>query len=127
MNQKNKTSVFFSSLLLSLALLAPAAHAGKILSGDEVKSLITGKTISVTHGASGAKWKAYFAADGSAALDNSANQESWHIDDKGRHCNTGVPLVCAPISDNGDGTYSRLKQNGDVAVIWTKIEDGKTF
>jgi len=103
-------------------------HAGRILSGDEVKALITDKTVYVTRESDGAQWKAYFFADGSAYLDvNNMEKVPWYIDEKGRHCNTGVPLVCAPIQDNGDGTYSRLKPNGDVAVTWTKIVGGKEF
>lgn len=112
---------------LGFALLANPAFAQKMLDGDEVKKLIAGKTVHITHAKSGKQWRSYFAEDGKAFLDNSGQEESWEIDDKGRHCNTGVPLMCAKIRDNGDGTYSRMKPNGEAAVTWTKIEDGKKF
>lgn len=94
-----------------------------MLSGDEIKALITGKTVYVTHKANGNQWKTYFAADGTTAASNSDGGR-WEIKD-GKHCNTGVKLVCAKVADLGDGIYARLKPNGDIAVVWTKIVDGK--
>lgn len=130
MKKPNKSRLLnfaLSTLFLSLAAVVTPVQAGKTLSGDEIKALISGKTVYVTLNANGAKWKSYFAADGSALLSNSSDKQEWRIDENGRHCNTGVPLACAPIVDNGDGTFSRVKPDGSVAVTWTKIVDGKDF
>jgi hypothetical protein len=126
MNKRQKQYLIFP-LILGLGI-STTVRAERILSGDEVKELITDKTVYVTRHRDGKQWKAYFFADGSAFLDvKDMKKDTWHIDKKGRHCNTGVRLVCAPIQDNGDGTYSRLKPNGKKAVTWTKIVDGKDF
>lgn len=126
-NNNCRSRFILSALFLGLAAVVTPAQAGKTLSGDEVKALISGKTVHVTNNATGKKWKSHFAADGSASLSNSTDVQTWHVDDKGQHCNSGVPLVCAPIVDNGDGTYSRMKPNGTVAVTWTRIVNGKDF
>jgi hypothetical protein len=104
-------------------LLAQASHAGKVLSGDEIKALITHKTVSVSAGSN--QWRQYFAADGTSLRDNGENS-TWYVE-RDKHCNTAAQLLCAAIRDNGDGTYARLKANGDPAVIWTSIVDGKDF
>lgn len=104
--------------------LAHASHAAKVLSGDEIKALITHKTVLVVK-TSSSQWRQYFAADGTSNRDN-GEKSTWYIEND-KHCNTATPLLCAAIRDNGDGTYSRLQSNGDVAVTWTKIVDGKDF
>ena len=113
---------------LSLLLLATSGHAAKTLSGDEVKALITDKTVSVKRVKDGAQWKAYFGADGTSVTSGAVSGEStWHVDGDGRHCNEGVKLKCAAVVDNGDRTYARVKPNGSPAVMWTEIVDGKNL
>lgn len=107
-----------------MLLFAQTSLADKMLSGDEIKALISNKTVSVS--APSADWQQYFAADGSSVRDNGQNS-SWYIEDN-KHCNTAsAKFLCAPIRDNGDGTYARIKDNGDVIVSWSKIVDGKKF
>lgn len=107
-----------------LFLLAQVSHAGKVLSGGEIRALVANKTITVVLGSSN-QWRQYFAADGSSNRDNGENS-TWYIEHD-KHCNTAAKLLCAAIQDNGDGSYARLKPNGDPAVTWTKIVDGKDF
>ena len=105
-------------------LLAQASHAAKVLSGDEIRALITHKTVAVSAGSK--QWRQYFAADGSSARDNGQNS-TWSVEGD-KHCNTAAAAFpCAPIRDNGDGTYARLKPDGDPSVTWSKIVDGKDF
>jgi len=130
MNVNIETRLFrwaLPALFLVLATTATAVQAGKTLSGDEIRTLISGKTVYVTQYGNGSRWRAYFSADGSASLSDSFKQEAWHIDEQGQHCTTGFPLPCAPIQDNGDGTYYRSKSDGSIASVWTKIVDGKDF
>ena len=112
-------------LLCVLAVTSGASFADqKIVDADTIKALITGKTVSVTHERSGNEWKMYFSPEGKSIRDN-GDEADWRINSEGQHCNTGVPLECAKVADLGNGTYARIKPNGDIAVIWTKIEDGK--
>jgi hypothetical protein len=104
--------------------LAHASHAAKVLSGDEVRALITNKTVTVT--ANSGQWRQYFAADGSSARDN-GKMSTWSVEGD-KHCNTAAAsFPCASIRDNGDGTYARIKDNSDAIVTWSKIVDGKGF
>ncbi|MDP3421416.1 MAG: hypothetical protein Q8S10_10860 [Thiobacillus sp.] len=105
-------------------LLAQASHAGKVLSGDEIKALVANKTITVVLSSSN-QWRQYFSADGSSKRDNGENS-TWYVEND-KHCNTAAKLLCAAVQENGDGTYSRLKPDGGPAVTWTKIVDGKDF
>lgn len=113
-------------LVFCLIAVVPAVSVAeqKIVSGGALKALLSGKTVSVTHKSSGKQWKMYFSADGKSIRDN-GDEGDWEISDSGQHCNTGIKLRCAKVADLGDGTYARLKPNGGVAVLWTKIEDGK--
>lgn len=119
--KKLATTLAVFSLLLPVSQIC---HAGKMLSGDEIKALITGKTVYVSLN-SNTQWRQYFSADGSSARDNGETSD-WSVED-GKHCNTAANLRCAAIRDNGDGTYARLKPNGSPAVTWTKIVNGKDF
>lgn len=110
--------------LLLMSLIPLNSYAGKILSGDEIKELITDKTVFVTLNSS-TQWRQYHAANGESYRDN-GNISDWYVEDN-MHCNTAARLVCAEIRDNEDGTYARLKNNGETAVIWNKIIDGKDF
>ena len=103
---------------------AQASHAEKLLNGDEIKALISGKTVDVSL-SSNSQWRQYFAADGSSDRDN-GEKSTWSVEGD-KHCNTASSLRCAAIRDNGDGTYARLKANGSPAVTWTKFVDGKDF
>lgn len=104
--------------------LVQTSHAEKMLSGDEIKALVTGKTVDVSLSSS-SQWRQYFAADGSSARDN-GEVSDWSVEGD-KHCNSVAALRCAAIRDNGDGTYARLKPDGSPAVTWTKITDGKDF
>lgn len=118
-----KIAVAFAGFTLMFSL-TQASFAEKMLSGDEIKALVTNKTVDVTL-TNKNKWRQFFANDGSSDRDNGL-KSNWYTEGD-KHCNTGTSLLCAPIRDNGDGTYSRLKDDGGVAVTWTKIVDGKDF
>jgi hypothetical protein len=113
-----------SACFVLLFSISQAGHAEKMLSGNEIKALVSGKTVHVTKGSS-TKWRIYHAPNGSAEVDNGETSD-WSVEGD-KHCNSGAPLRCASIRDNGDGTYARLKPNGSPGVVWTKIVDGKDF
>ena len=108
------------------------AQAGKVLSPDELKALITGKTVHAKHEKKGFNFSVYFNADGSAVRKwkgDKIQEGKWFFKDN-LHCiNVGGGDKCATMEDNGDGTYKRLK-GGDSSkhfISWTKIVDGKDF
>ena len=119
--------------MISLLFLLGAsfqAHAGKVLSPDELKTLITGKTVHAKHEKKGFTFRVYFNDDGSVIRKwkNDKLQDGKWFFDGNLHCiNVGDGDKCASIEDNGDGTYKRLKGgNSDKHFIsWTKIVDGK--
>ncbi len=123
----NRNYKWLSITLASAVILggASSAIANKTLSADEVKKLITGKTVHVTRKHDGKQWKLYFAPDGKGYQTADSAAGTWEIKDNGEHCASWATLKCAKIADLGNSQYARLKPNGDVAVTWTKIEDGK--
>lgn len=121
----NKLAVAIAGFSM-LFSLSQACHAEKMLSGDEIKALITGKTVYVVVPNSSTNWRQYYAADGSSARDN-GQTSTWQVEGD-IHCNTAAKNnPCLPIRDNGNGTYDRMKSDGSPAVTWTKIIDGKEF
>jgi len=125
--------VKFKSIITAVVVICAVsfqAHAGKIVSPDGIKALVTGKTVHAKHEKKGFTFSVYFNADGSAIRKwkNDKIQEGKWFFDGGLHCiNVGGGDKCASIEDNGDGTYKRLKGgNSDKHLItWTKIVDGK--
>ena len=79
---KIATTLTVFSLLFSISQVC---HAEKMLSGDEIKALLTGKTIYVTPNGS-TQWRQYFAADGTSARDNGEISD-WTVEGD-KHCNT---------------------------------------
>ena len=94
---------------VALYVVALPAQSEEALSGEELKELISDKTLHVT---------------------NPKKGDSWHISDKGEHCNDlakNPKFKCAKVYDKGNGTYERVSDDGSMKVIWTKIVDGKDF
>jgi len=118
---------FLSVALASTVILGGTTPAlgNKTLSADEVKKLISDKTVHVTRKHDGKQWKIYFAADGKGYQSADSAAGTWEVKENGEHCVTWAKLKCAKVADLGGGQYARLNGNGDVAVTWTKIEDGK--
>jgi hypothetical protein len=111
-------------------LVALPAQSEETLSGDKIKTLISGKTLYVTVIRNGRTWKMYHAADGTSVNSQGA-EGKWYISDNGEHCNDLVKKArfkCAKVIDMGDGTYERVSSDGNIPLVkWTKIVDGKDF
>ena len=120
------------TILIAFVIMLSAsfqAHAGKVLSPDELKALITGKTVHAKHEKKGFTFSVYFNADGSAVRKwkNDKMQDGKWFFDGSLHCiNVGGGDKCGSIEDNGDGTYKRLKggNSNKHFITWTKIVDG---
>jgi hypothetical protein len=119
-----KIMMFCLGSLFAIAQVQ-AVYASKKMSGDEIKALLTNKTVSVALVGKNIKWRQYFGPDGKSNRDNGETSE-WSVEGD-KHCNTAAMLKCAAVVDNGDGTYSRMKPNGEATVKWTNIVEGKQF
>jgi hypothetical protein len=123
---QRKLSAVVIAMTATIAMVGPTSvSADRTLGAAEIKALITDKTVHVTRKKDGAQWKIFFAADGKGYESAGEAKGTWEVKDNGEHCTSWAPLKCAKIANLGDGNYARLSPNGDVAVTWTKIEDGK--
>ena len=121
------------SIIIAVAVMLGAsfqAHAGKVLSNDEVRAIVSGKTVHAEHLKKGFNFSVYFAADGSVVRKwkNDKVQDGKWFFDGNLHCiNVGGGDKCGSIVDNGDGTYNRLKggNSNKHFITWTKVVDGK--
>ena len=112
---------------ISLLAVTQPAQSEETLSGDQVKALISGKTIYVTVIKNGKTWKMYHGPDG-ISVNSGGKEGKWYISEKGEHCNELVKKAkfkCARIVDMKDGTYERVSSDGERLVKWTRIIDGK--
>lgn len=121
------------SVIVALVFMAGAsfqANAGNVLSADEIKTLITGKTVHAKHEKKGFTFSVYFAEDGSAIRKwkNDKLQNGKYSFKDNMHCiNVGGGNKCATIEDNGDGSYKRLGGGKKHKITWMKVVDGKDF
>jgi hypothetical protein len=122
---------FLVVLLVGFSALAArhAVSAETMLGADEVKQLISGKTVSAESLSQGSTFQVYFAPDGKAVRNHNGRleQASWRVNGAAEHClalKSGE--YCAAIRNNGDGTYTRMV-DGVAKIVWTRFVDGKTF
>ena len=119
----------YVTIVLMLMLgISFQANAGNVLSADEIKTLIAGKTVHAKHEKKGFTFSVYFNEDGTAIRkwkDGEIQNGTYSF--KGdMHCiNVGDGDKCASIEDNGDGTYKRLKNGKKHFITWQEIVDGK--
>ena len=115
-----------------LAASVAAALAGTPLSGEQLKQLAAGNTISLHSIAKGKDFKNFMSADGVAfSLNESSgktNQGTWRISESGAWCVkwNGAEERCGQVIDNGDGTYNRL-EDGELRSVWKSIAPGNTI
>jgi hypothetical protein len=107
------------------------ASAGETLTGDQIRALITDKTIQAEHLGKGFTFEVYFDPDGKTATrtHKGAKVTTAYSIDGDEHCLLwNGANRCATIMDNGDGTYSRIntsgRYRGKAVVKWIRFEDG---
>lgn len=116
-----------AAVVFGLATNSPSHAGSKKLSADEIKALITDKTVSVVRKKDGKKWKMFFGSDGKAWQGANAPKGEWSL--KGnKQCSHWVngPARCAEIHDLGGGEYGR-KLGKKLFVTWTAFAEGKSF
>ena len=119
----------YVTIVLMLMLgISFQANAGNVLSADEIKTLIAGKTVHAKHEKKGFTFSVYFNEDGTAIRKWKGGeiQDGTYSFKGDMHCiNVGDGDKCASIEDNGDGTYKRLKNGKKHFITWQEIVDGK--
>lgn len=105
-----RSSIFVVALYFSY--FSSFAASGDPLSAEDVRKLITGKTVVVTVAAGGEQWKLYFSPDGQGYRTSGNSVGTWEVKETGEHCTTWANIKCARIVYLGDGKYGRLNQKG---------------
>ena len=120
-----------SSLLILMALSA-SALAGTPVSGEKLKQLASGNTVTLYSVVRNETVQNYYAADGTALFfrsdDGKKMTGTWRVTDSGEWCVhwSGNKDRCGLLLDNGDGTYDR-QEDGSIRSVWKKIESGNTI
>lgn len=123
-----KINLLSLTVIVGLPLAATSANAESMLNADQVKKLVTGKTIQAKHNLEGFKFSVYFDKDNKTAFrkqKGSTTKISYMF--KGdKHCTQWKNQTrCANIRANKDGTWSRVNPNGKTVITWSSISDGK--
>jgi hypothetical protein len=102
---------------LLLASQVFSAQAGVNLSAEEVKALLSDKTVFAKHEKDRYTFIDYFAPDGSAkqlADTGEKKTGSWRVESDGTFCVSWVgdsDPVCGPLIASGEGQYKRMRIN----------------
>lgn len=119
----------------SLVVSSSAAMAGEWMTGEEIEKLIKGNTTYGKHQFKGFTSYSYNREDGTYVGSNSkrgATKGTWRVKRNKvcRHMEGRSKEFCQEVKDNGDGTYNRYKQPGNLAMpkkhvfTWTKVVPG---
>jgi len=117
--------------LLSLLLISGMASAAAPLSGDQIKTLLSGNSASGFADALGKNYTAYYGADGKLVQDlgkGKRRQGSWKINDN-NFCTQfpTEPERCTKVMPADNGEYVRIKDDGMVTNTWKKFYKGNAY
>lgn len=126
---------FLKSLVgLFLAIQPFSSQAGGNLSAEDVKILLTDKTVLAWHEKGRYNFTNYFASDGSAKQLTDKGDKltgTWHVDSAGTLCVSWVgdaTSVCGPLIASGDGKYKRMRTSpGNIMSSLTHIVTFERF
>ena len=115
------------AICAALVMSSFHANADDTLTGDQIKSLIVGKTVHAEHARKGFKFSVFFDEDGTATrIKNGNTKEGRYVIVKNMQCvDMGRGENCATIVANGNGTYKRLKEGDDHVVDWISFTNGR--
>lgn len=107
------------------------------MTGEQIKLLVSGKTVSGRHLRKDFPLKTYFAQDGFVVGLAKGNERKgkWWVNKKNMQCikwSHRDRKFCLIVRDNGDGTYTKIRhkkrKNKKVPVVlWIKFEQGNTL
>jgi hypothetical protein len=101
------------------------------LSGDQIKTLLSGNSASGFADALGKDYTAYYAADGKLVQDlgkGKRRQGTWKITDN-NFCTQfpTEPERCTKVVPGESGEYVRMKDDGMVTNTWKKFYKGNAY
>jgi hypothetical protein len=129
----------FVSVLVGLPIFvaAAASHAEDTLSAEEVKALVTDKTVHARHMKQNYNFTNFFAQDGAVRQVTEAGEKktgTWRVESDGALCVSWageVDPTCGAVIDIGGGKYKRMRVNprnimaGSIHVVtFERIESG---
>lgn len=123
----NKSSLLMSAALGMLSAFALPAFAGTPLSAEELKALITGKTLDVLVGKTGKVSVIYESPDGAHNVLTPTGQRftgKWWVNDIGQHCVESPGLNGCYHIVNNNGVYQKMDADGNVTHTIQRIRDG---
>jgi hypothetical protein len=117
--------------LLGLLLISGMASAAAPLSGDQIKSLLSGNSAAGFADALGKNYTAYYGADGKLVQDlgkGKRRQGTWKINDN-NFCTQfpTEPERCTKVMPADNGEYVRIKDDGMVTNTWKKFYKGNAY
>ncbi len=126
-----KTKLLLLILASFLAFFAsPIFAADTMMNADQIKQLVTGKTVTAKHNLKGFNFTVFFDADNKTAFrkQKGSTTKTTYSMNGNMHCiQWKGQNRCANIRDNKDGTYSRINPRGKAIITWSKISEGKTL
>jgi hypothetical protein len=113
MTMRKTLQAALAAALFIFSMQASAAKPDNVLSGDDVKKLVSGKTVKGTKN-KGKSIDRTFSADGSVSFNGKSGK--WNIDEKGRLCQEfGAKKDCMRIEKEKDGYTSHASHQ----LRWT--------
>lgn len=112
---------------LTLFFISTSAIADEYLSKQKIKALFVNKTVYSEHLHKDLQFKVYFDADGKTAYRTRKDEiiKTTYTIKGDKHCIYWNDADrCASILDNGDGSYTRVKNDKKI-IKWYKVVDGK--
>jgi hypothetical protein len=119
-------------LLCCLLTLSGAVHADAQMNAQQLKSLISGNSVSGFADALGKSYTAFYSPDGVLiqALEGKMKRKgNWKITDDGQFC-TAFPEEkekCTHIYSRDNGEYQRVKDDGMATNTMKKFYKGNAF
>ncbi len=117
-----------NSIIAGLCLLAlpMSVFAGDFLSGEQIKSAISGKTVQWEHMFKSKSGMTYYSADGTiTGVQNGNKREgTWHVDGDKLCVSWGK---CLAIEPDGNGGYYKVKGGSKRVVHIKSVSDGNTL
>lgn len=117
--------------LLALLLISGMASAAAPLTGDQIKTLLSGNSAAGFADALGKNYTAYYGADGKLVQDlgkGKRRQGTWKITDN-NFCTQfpTEPERCTKVMPSDNGEYVRIKDDGMVTNTWKKFYPGNAY
>lgn len=111
---------------LALFIFPATGMAVDFLSGEQVTSAFSGKTVEWKHLKKNRAGKTYYAADGKiTGVSNGTEREgSWHVDGDKLCVSWGK---CLQIEADGEGGYYKVKKGSIRVVHLTNIKEGNAL